>query len=199
MSCGNAHPKKNYCGIVEYLHYFALVWSAYPNKLRLLASGFEFGAKKLTSLDMIRLTTLARLRGLGNRAARPQLRRISDGNAGNTSYATGEEKRRKKVAVAMSGGVDSAACAYLLQKEGYDCVGVFMRNWDSSDEEGGNSACTLSQDLKDMQQVCARLGIPTVEVDFMKEYWHDVFVSEHMIIERYESMEIEWLLLVLPP
>ena len=120
---------------------------------------------------MIRLPTLALSRCLRSRAVRPQLRLFSDVN--NNVWG-----KKKRVAVAMSGGVDSAACAYLLQKEGYDCVGVFMRNWDSSDEEGGNSACTLSQDLTDMQQVCARLDIPTIEVDFMKEYWHDVFVGE---------------------
>ena len=42
----------------------------------------------------------------------------------------------KTVAVAMSGGIDSSVAAMILKDQGYNCVGVFMRNWDSSDEQG---------------------------------------------------------------
>jgi PP-loop superfamily ATP-utilizing enzyme len=41
-----------------------------------------------------------------------------------------------KIAIAMSGGIDSSVAAMLLQEQGYECVGVFMNNWDSTDEKG---------------------------------------------------------------
>lgn len=69
----------------------------------------------------------------------------------------------KRVAVAMSGGLDSAAVATLLVQRGVDCVGVFMRNWDSSDELG-KEACPIDRDREDMHKVCRRLGIKDFEV-----------------------------------
>ena len=58
-----------------------------------------------------------------------------------------------KVVVGMSGGVDSAVSAYLLQKEGYEVVGLFMKNWDSNinnDIEGiTDDICPQEQDYKD--------------------------------------------------
>ena len=69
----------------------------------------------------------------------------------------------KRVAVAMSGGIDSAVSAMLLKERGYDCVGVFMKNWDSSDEHG-ETTCSISKDFDDMKLVCSKLGIPAVEV-----------------------------------
>ncbi|KAJ1439820.1 tRNA-specific 2-thiouridylase [Ochromonadaceae sp. CCMP2298] len=91
---------------------------------------------------------------------------------------------RGRVAVAMSGGIDSAVTAVLLQEAGYDCVGVFMKNWDDADESASGSKCDSSEDLKDMQEVCQRLGIPAYNVDFMKEYWNDVFVP---FIDAYKT------------
>lgn len=81
---------------------------------------------------------------------------------------------RRTIAMAMSGGIDSSVAAILLQDLGYDVVGVFMRNWDSSDELG-LAACPTIKDREDMQEVCKKLGIPAVEVDFVKEYWNEVF------------------------
>ena len=72
-------------------------------------------------------------------------------------------KQKKTIAVAMSGGIDSAVSALLLQDQGYDIVGVFMKNWDAADE-CGSQACDLDSDQKDMQEVCDRLGIPAYEV-----------------------------------
>jgi tRNA U34 2-thiouridine synthase MnmA/TrmU len=89
----------------------------------------------------------------------------------------------KKVVVAMSGGIDSAAVAYILKSAGFDCAGVFMKNWDSSDEQG-STACTYSKDLEDMQAVCARLNIPALEVNFIKDYWNDVFEP---FIDAYQT------------
>ncbi len=69
----------------------------------------------------------------------------------------------KTVAVAMSGGIDSAVAALLLQDQGYNCVGVFMKNWDPADE-CGSATCDISADVIDMKQVCKRLNIPSYEV-----------------------------------
>lgn len=90
---------------------------------------------------------------------------------------------KPKVAIAMSGGIDSAATAMILQSRGFDCIGVFMRNWDSQDE-AGNETCPINEDLKDMQEVCRRLDIPSFEVEFVRDYWIDVFEP---FIAAYQS------------
>jgi len=85
----------------------------------------------------------------------------------------------KKVVIGMSGGVDSAVSAYLLDKEGYEVVGLFMRNWDSNingDEEGiVDGVCPQELDFIDAKKVCDYIGIPLYRVDFIKEYWDNVF------------------------
>ena len=68
------------------------------------------------------------------------------------------------IAVAMSGGIDSAATAFLLKTKGFNVVGVFLKSWDVSDEGGKPSNCTYDRDKEDMQQVCKRLGIIHYEV-----------------------------------
>lgn len=65
--------------------------------------------------------------------------------------------RRPVVAVGMSGGVDSAVSALLLQRAGYEVVGLFMRNWDAQEEDDAGQ-CSADQDLKDAKQACAHLG-----------------------------------------
>ena len=85
-----------------------------------------------------------------------------------------ESRSKSTIAVAMSGGIDSSVTALLLQQQGYDCIGVFMQNWDNTDEVGSET-CPIDQDRKDMIQVCDRLKIPYVETQFIKEYWNDVF------------------------
>ena len=84
-----------------------------------------------------------------------------------------------KVVVGMSGGVDSAVSAYLLDKEGYEVIGLFMKNWDSninSDPEGiTDGICPQEQDFIDAKKVCDYIGIPLYRVDFIKEYWDSVF------------------------
>lgn len=82
--------------------------------------------------------------------------------------------RPRRVAVGISGGVDSAVAAMLLQQQGHDVVGVFMRNWDES-EEMGNQNCSVEQDLRDATAVCRQLSIPLHEADFVSAYWNQVF------------------------
>lgn len=88
----------------------------------------------------------------------------------------------KKVVVGMSGGVDSSVAAILLQKQGFDVIGLFMRNWDSSinNDFMGNpnlnmDICMQEQDYNDALAVCKNLNIPLYRVDFVKEYWDFVF------------------------
>lgn len=77
-----------------------------------------------------------------------------------------------KVIVGMSGGVDSSVSAYLLQQQGYQVTGLFMKNWEEDDTE---EYCSASEDLKDAQSVCDKLGIELLTVNFAAEYWDHVF------------------------
>ncbi|KAI9354156.1 tRNA methyl transferase [Pilaira anomala] len=72
----------------------------------------------------------------------------------------------------MSGGVDSSVSAALLKQQGFEVQGIYMRNWDSSDESG---TCTSQADWQDVQKVCETLDIECRQVDFVKEYWNQVF------------------------
>lgn len=80
----------------------------------------------------------------------------------------------KRVIVAISGGVDSAVSAHLLKnhRNNFDVVGVFMKNWDEVDEFG---KCKGDTDWEDAQYVCQRLQIPLHQVNFVKQYWNEVF------------------------
>ena len=73
----------------------------------------------------------------------------------------------ERIVVGMSGGVDSSVAALLLKRQGYDVVGVFMKNWDEKDENG---TCTAADDWNDVQIVCDTIGIPCYAVNFEKEY-----------------------------
>lgn len=77
-----------------------------------------------------------------------------------------------KVVVGMSGGVDSSVAAYLLKKQGYEVIGIFMKNWDEKDENG---VCTAEKDYEDVRRVSTQLDIPYYTVNFTKEYWDRVF------------------------
>ncbi|KRY86856.1 Mitochondrial tRNA-specific 2-thiouridylase 1, partial [Trichinella pseudospiralis] len=80
----------------------------------------------------------------------------------------------KSVACAVSGGIDSAVTAYLLKARGFDVIGVFMKNWDLNDEFG---YCCSDKDLLDADKVCQHLKIPFHEVQFINEYWDEVFTN----------------------
>ncbi|MFJ7974945.1 tRNA 2-thiouridine(34) synthase MnmA [Peribacillus sp. JNUCC 23] len=86
-----------------------------------------------------------------------------------------------RVVVGMSGGVDSSVAALLLKKQGYDVVGIFMKNWDDTDENG---VCTATDDYNDVIAVCNQIGIPYYAVNFEKQYWDKVFTY---FLEEYKA------------
>jgi tRNA-uridine 2-sulfurtransferase len=91
------------------------------------------------------------------------------------------DNSQKKVIVGMSGGVDSSVSAWLLQQQGYQVEGLFMKNWE---EDDGEEYCTAADDLADAQAVCDKLGIKLHKINFAAEYWDNVF--EHFL-EEYKA------------
>lgn len=83
-----------------------------------------------------------------------------------------KDKKDTKVVVGISGGVDSSVAALLLKEEGYDVVGIFMKNWDETDENG---VCTAEEDYEDAVKVANQIGIPYYAINFEKEYYDRVF------------------------
>ncbi|WP_319782120.1 tRNA 2-thiouridine(34) synthase MnmA [Oceanisphaera sp. IT1-181] len=83
-----------------------------------------------------------------------------------------------KVIVGMSGGVDSSVSAYLLQQQGYQVEGLFMKNWEEDDTD---EFCSAAEDLRDAQAVCDKLGMTLHTINFASEYWDNVF--EHFLAE----------------
>ncbi|MDN3724983.1 tRNA 2-thiouridine(34) synthase MnmA [Aequorivita sp. SDUM287046] len=76
---------------------------------------------------------------------------------------------KKRVVVGLSGGVDSSVAAYLLQKQGYDVVGLFMKNW-HDDSVTISDECPWLEDSNDAMLVAEKLGIPFQTVDLSEEY-----------------------------
>ena len=92
----------------------------------------------------------------------------------------GDERRGlpMKLMVGVSGGVDSAVAAMLLQAAGHDVEGLFMTNWEESDPD---SPCAADQDRKDAAAICAQLGIRFHARNFAAEYMEQVFA--HFLAE----------------
>lgn len=88
------------------------------------------------------------------------------------------ENAQKKVICGMSGGVDSSVSAFILQQQGYQVEGLFMKNWEEDDD---SDYCTAAADLADAQAVCDKLGIKLHKINFAAEYWDNVF--EHFLAE----------------
>ena len=91
--------------------------------------------------------------------------------------------KNKRVAVAMSGGVDSSVAVVLLQKQGYEVLGIHMKLHDTPPEERQNKSCCSLNDTLDARAVCSSLGVPFYVLDFQDEFKENVidyFVQEYL-------------------
>ena len=79
---------------------------------------------------------------------------------------------KEKIIVGMSGGVDSSVSVALLQQQGYDIEGMFMKNWEEDDTL---ETCSADDDVKDAQSVADKLGVKLHLRNFASEYWDNVF------------------------
>ncbi len=79
---------------------------------------------------------------------------------------------KKKIVIALSGGVDSSVAALLLKEMGHDVIGMFMKNWEDPSEH-----CTAAKDFEDVVSVCSQLDIPYYTINFTKEYREQVFAQ----------------------
>lgn len=80
---------------------------------------------------------------------------------------------KKTIVVGMSGGVDSSVTALLLKEQGHNVIGMFMKNWEEKDPEG---TCISAKEYEDVVKVCEQIKIPYYSVNFVQEYWDNVFV-----------------------
>jgi tRNA-specific 2-thiouridylase len=86
--------------------------------------------------------------------------------------------KKMKVAIGMSGGVDSSVAALLLKEQGYEVQGIYMKNWEKDDTD---IYCHSAQDVYDAKQVADKIGIPLTSVNFAQTYWDKVFT--HFLAE----------------
>lgn len=84
------------------------------------------------------------------------------------------------VVVGMSGGVDSSVTALLLKQQGYRVIGMFMKNWEEKD---ANGICQSALEFEDVVRVCEKIEIPYYSVNFVKDYWDNVF---HSFLKEFE-------------
>lgn len=97
---------------------------------------------------------------------------------------------KQKVIIGLSGGVDSSVGIIKLQEAGYDVEAMFMRNWDSAVNNDilGNpdlmdEVCPQEKDYMDAKRVAEQLGVKLYRIDFIEEYWNEVFTY---FIEEYK-------------
>ncbi len=88
---------------------------------------------------------------------------------------------KKRIIVGLSGGVDSAVAALLLKEQGYEVVGLFMKNWEDDDDE---EFCSSREDLVDAVSVADKIGIEIEAVNFSAEYKDRVFTE---FLREYQS------------
>lgn len=101
--------------------------------------------------------------------------------------------KKPTVIVGLSGGVDSAVSAFLLKRQNYEVIGIFMVNWDetiNNDILGHKvnlrqNGCSNINDYNDAKKIAKQLGIKLIKVNFVKEYWDLVFQK---MLDEYKKM-----------
>ncbi|MGC2457624.1 MAG: tRNA 2-thiouridine(34) synthase MnmA [Gallionellaceae bacterium] len=97
---------------------------------------------------------------------------VPQAGEGDKESLRDDDHVKRRVVVGMSGGVDSSVAALLLKQQGYDVVGLFMKNWEDDDDD---EYCSSRTDLIDAVSVADVIGIPVEAVNFSKEYKDRVF------------------------
>jgi len=87
---------------------------------------------------------------------------------------TSSASKKARVVVGMSGGVDSSVTAWLLKQQGYEVVGLFMKNWEDDDD---SEYCSSRQDWLDAASVADLVGVDIEAVNFAAEYKDRVFAE----------------------
>ncbi|MES2345165.1 MAG: tRNA 2-thiouridine(34) synthase MnmA [Chlamydiota bacterium] len=80
--------------------------------------------------------------------------------------------KKPVVVIGMSGGVDSSVSALLLKEQGYEVIGMFMKNWE---EKNATGVCAAAKEYEDVVRVCEQIDIPYYSVNFAEEYQTHVF------------------------
>ena len=91
-------------------------------------------------------------------------------------------ENKKRALIAMSGGVDSSVCAYLMKRDGYDCIGMTLRLFSNDTADIQDSTCCSLDDVNDAKAVAARLDIPHYTLNFTSDFKENVidrFVSAY--------------------
>ena len=134
-----------------------------PRNLK--TSSFVLVRRKLTPCQMLRAAAFSRA---WDACGAAWLRRPgSGGDFPRQRLCSNDTFKGKRVAVAMSGGVDSSVVAHLLKSQGLDVFGIHMQNWDEEEERGvhaGPGHCSSAQDLLDVRTTCDKIGIELHQV-----------------------------------
>ncbi|PHS17608.1 MAG: tRNA 2-thiouridine(34) synthase MnmA [Kangiella sp.] len=99
----------------------------------------------------------------------------------SNSAVSSTDNSKTTVVVGMSGGVDSSVAAYLLKQQGYNVIGVFMKNWEEDDTD---EYCAAAEDMADAKSIADKLEIPFKTINFAAEYWDRVF---EYFLEEYRD------------